>query len=274
MDLTATKNSPANALKTCPNCSTDVEHSYNFCPGCGQEAHVHRFNMPHFFHEVFHAFTHADKGVFHLIKNLAVRPGVTAREYILEGKRKKYFNPFTFLILVLGFTVFINSYFQPYGKTGPAAAQTSSASPSRVTNPDRVAVSQRRDAVMSLLNKRANVIAFIAIPIVALVFWLFFRKTGLRYAEHLVALIFFSAFFQFVAALITLALVLTGQSTAFISPLQLGFQLLYLPIAYYQFLNYHKRVQLLRTLLASVLALGVWILLSSQAIRLYIMYGL
>ncbi len=235
---------------------------------------MHRFNMPHFFHEVFHAFTHADKGVIHLIKNLATRPGVTAREYILEGKRKKYFNPFTFLILVLGFTVFINSYFQPYGKTGPATAQTSSASPNNVTNPGRAAAGQRRDAVMSLLNKRANIIAFIAIPIFALVFWLFFIKTGIRYAEHLVALIFFSAFFQLIATLLTLAIVLAGRSTAFISQLQLGFQLLYLPIAYYQFLNYNKRVRFLRTLLASALALGLWILLSSQAIRLYIVYGL
>lgn len=274
MNLTPTKHHPETSLTACPNCSAERESPYNFCPNCGQEAHVHRFTMPHFVHEVFHAFTHADKGIIHLMKNLAIRPGVTAREYILEGKRKKYYNPFTFLLIVLGFVVFINSYFQPYGKTNPATAQTTTVSPRQETSPDRAAVAHRRDAIMSLLNKRANVVAFIAIPIVALVFWLFFRKTGIRYAEHLVALIFFSAFFQLVAALITLALVLTGRSTAFISPLQLGFQLLYLPIAYYQFLNYTRRVYYLRTLLASLLALGVWILLSSQAIRLYIMYGL
>lgn len=274
MNMTSTKHHQEMSLTACPNCSTDVESTYHFCPNCGQEAHVHRFTMPHFAHEVFHAVTHADKGILHLMKNLAIQPGKTAREYILEGKRKKYFNPFTFLLLVLGFTVFINSYFQPYGKTSPATAQINPASPKQEISPYRAAVAHRKDAVMSLLNKRGNVIAFIAIPIIALVFWLFFRKSGVRYAEHLVTVIFFSAFFQFVAALITLALVLTGRSTAFLSQLQLGFQLLYLPIAYYQFLNYNKRVYYLRTLLASLLALGVWILLSSQAIRLYIVYGL
>ncbi len=235
---------------------------------------MHRFTMPHFVHEVFHAFTHADKGVIHLMKNLAIRPGVTAREYILEGKRKKYFNPFTFLLLVLGFSVFINSYFEPYGKSKPATERSATASSQQVPSADRAAIGQRRATVMSMLNKRSNVIAFIAIPIFALIFWLFFRKSGIRYAEHLVALIFFSGFFQFVTALLTLTIVLTGRSTAFINQLQLGFQLLYLPIAYYQFLNYNKRILYLRTLLASLLALGVWILLSSQAIRLYIVYGL
>ena len=263
------------SLKACPNCSADVENAYNFCPSCGQQSHVHRFTMPHFFHEVFHAFTYADKGVLHLIKNLAVRPGVTAREYILEGKRKKYFSPFTFLLLVLGFTVFAYSYFEPYGKTSPSVTSSATTSAKKIAPPDQVSPQQQRQqAIMSLLNKRANLIAFIALPIFALVFWLFFIKTGLRYAEHLVALVFFNGFFQLVAALTAVIIVLAGRSTAILSPLQLGFQLIYMPIAYYQFLNYHKPVRYLLTFLASLLALGVWFLLSSQLIRFYIVYGL
>jgi hypothetical protein len=55
---------------------------------------VHRITLKHFFHEVFHAFTHTDKEIFHLLKSLATRPGSTARQYVL-GKRQSYFNPFT-----------------------------------------------------------------------------------------------------------------------------------------------------------------------------------
>ncbi|MCY7349575.1 MAG: DUF3667 domain-containing protein [Cytophagaceae bacterium] len=40
----------------------------------------------------------------------AQRPGSTL------GKRKRYFNPFTFLLLVLGFTIFVNSIFHPYSR--------------------------------------------------------------------------------------------------------------------------------------------------------------
>lgn len=140
-------------METCPNCSTLLEKKFAYCPICGQSAHIHRFNLPHVFHEVFHALTHADKGLLHLIKNLTLRPGVTAREYILEGKRKTYFNPFTFLLLVLGLTVLANSYFKPYGTapSPPARPQTQVQPNATVESMDQ-AVQQRKQAVFTMLN--------------------------------------------------------------------------------------------------------------------------
>ena len=78
----------------CLNCGTSLSARDYFCPRCGQKADTHRLTWKHFGHEVLHAVTHADASVLHLFRDLLVRPGTVAREY-LAGKRKKYFSPFT-----------------------------------------------------------------------------------------------------------------------------------------------------------------------------------
>ncbi|HRD56577.1 MAG TPA: hypothetical protein PK504_00945 [Ferruginibacter sp.] len=67
----------------CQNCNN--EFNGEFCNQCGQKI-VHRITMPHLWHDLIHAFTHADKGFFHLLIALFKKPGAVAREYILEGK--------------------------------------------------------------------------------------------------------------------------------------------------------------------------------------------
>src|SRR5688572_4842962 len=89
---------------TCKNCQTTFEGK--FCPNCAQKADTHRFTVKHFAHELFHAFTHTDKGVFFLSKELLLRPGKVAREYN-SGMRKKYFNPITFLLIVTAIQIFV-----------------------------------------------------------------------------------------------------------------------------------------------------------------------
>ena len=94
----------------CLNCEENLEVSAKFCPQCGQKTSTHRLTIAHILHDGLHALTHADKGIFHLLKDLAVKPGIVAREYI-AGKRKRYFNPFTFFLIMMGLFVVSASYF-------------------------------------------------------------------------------------------------------------------------------------------------------------------
>jgi hypothetical protein len=100
----------------CLNCMALLEPHQKFCAQCGQNADTHRLSLAHIWHDLVHAFTHADKGFLHLIRQLAVNPGKVAREYV-NGHRKKYFNPFNFLILVVGIAslVLISSSFVSFG---------------------------------------------------------------------------------------------------------------------------------------------------------------
>ena len=176
-------------MSSCSNCEAPLKADFKVCPNCGQKTHLHRFTLGHIFHEIFHAVTHTDKGILYLIKHMTLYPGVAAREYVLENKRKRYFNPFTFLILVLGLTVFTNSIFHPYSKR---IQDVSNEFKTEKKKQKYNKILQRQKEAIHFIESRNNLVTFMALPIIAFIFWLFFRKTGVNYAEHLVANIFFA----------------------------------------------------------------------------------
>lgn len=149
----------------CLNCGSALEPTYRFCIQCGQKADTHRLNFNHIWHDLIHAFTHADKGVFSLIWQLAYKPGFVAREYV-EGKRKKYFNPFTFIILVVGFAsvILVSSGFSNFAGSSKVPV-----------NP-----------VSTFLNKHVNLVIFLNIPFLALFNRLLFQRKKMNYSENLV----------------------------------------------------------------------------------------
>ncbi len=60
-----------------------------------------------------HYIIHADKSIFHLVGELALRPGAVAREYV-EGRRAKYFKPVSFFLIVGTLIVFMATTFHLY----------------------------------------------------------------------------------------------------------------------------------------------------------------
>lgn len=51
-------------------------------------------------HELVHALVHVDRSVLSLVRQLLLRPGVVARDYV-EGRRRRYYGPFGFLVVVV-----------------------------------------------------------------------------------------------------------------------------------------------------------------------------
>lgn len=86
-------------LSTCKNCGHSLDNK--FCPQCGQQASAERFTLKVLVNEFIHGFYHVDHGIFYTMKELAVNPGQMLTEYLL-GKRKRYLNPFTFVIIIAG----------------------------------------------------------------------------------------------------------------------------------------------------------------------------
>ncbi len=166
---------------TCPNCNAGMLKEMVYCSKCGQEANLHRINGKYFIHELTHAFTHADKNILVLAWQLLFRPGEIAREYV-QGKRKKYFNPLTFLVLVVGISsvIMYSTRFVDFS-TGMG-----------------------KNAFSDFLNRHTNIIIFLNIPILAFLNKLFFPRAGYNYWEHVIFVCFLSAqrslFFSLVIA--------------------------------------------------------------------------
>lgn len=262
------------AVKNCPNCTGPLTSQDHFCPHCGQTAHLHRFNLPHVFHEFFHAITHADKGLLHLLGGLITQPGVVAREYVLEGKRKKYFNPFTFLALSVGLVLFINSIFFPYTRSLPTTDSVATQPYSTEQQRQKaMGFAERRHKMLTFIEKRGNIVIFLAVPLLALVYWLFFLRTGINYAEHLVAHVFFTGFYVLMMSFVLTPLGQFLPDGPLYKMLPLLVHMIYLTIAYYQFLPRPTSYKLLKTGFAALGAMIVWMVVSYGAGALYIAFG-
>jgi len=136
----------------------------HFCPSCGEIAHPHRLDLKHILHEFIHAFLHADKGIFLLVKQLAQEPGLTALSYV-NGSRKKYFNPVSFLLIAGGLTFFLR---HKLAIEVPAGSKKMTL------------------YVAEFLHRYSTPIIVLTVPILSLYSWLFFKSTGKNYAENMV----------------------------------------------------------------------------------------
>lgn len=142
-------------------------------------------------HDLVHAITHADHSIFALIRSLITRPGYVAREFT-EGKRKRHFGPFAFLLITVGLAsaIIILSgvqWFQPYGH-GKAG---------------------------ELLQRHVNLVILLQTPLLALCCAVFFRRDRRSFAEHLVLATYTSGFHTlFLAVVETPTFALTSADTA------------------------------------------------------------
>lgn len=165
----------------CKNCDSPL--AGNFCANCGQKSEIHRVTFKHFLHEFFHAFTHTDKGILLLIKELVTRPGFVAREY-LDGKRKKYFNPLSFLVIISSLYAYISfktGYFQALIDTTKIDMNRGGKGNMNGT----IALAVRESFELSV--NHGKVIALFLTPVLMSFFsWLFFIRSKNNLSENLV----------------------------------------------------------------------------------------
>jgi hypothetical protein len=80
----------------CKNCGSIVHQRY--CPHCGQKASVERITFHFLWHQLFHFFTHLEKGFLFTSFGMLIRPGKTVNEYI-SGKRIIYQPPVSYFLV-------------------------------------------------------------------------------------------------------------------------------------------------------------------------------
>lgn len=260
--------------KHCLNCDAKLTKVQNFCSNCGQSVKTHRFKLASFFHEAFHAITHADKGLFHLLKELVIRPGLVAREYI-GGKRKKYFNPFTFFLILMAMYVFVD--------TNVNSSETTSNKPlptriSSIPDPEKRASSEiqyyRAMEARDFMSKHGNLVAMFAIPFFSFFFWLAYYRREYNYSEHLVANLLFVGFanLAFTVVVFPLQGLLKGTPWG-VFAVFLGFllQAFYFSLAYTGFMKLKGFWPVTKIALLSLLGIMLWSIVALSAIAIYAM---
>ncbi|WP_417590190.1 DUF3667 domain-containing protein [Owenweeksia hongkongensis] len=159
--------------QSCKNCNT--EYAGVFCPACGQKLITERFTIKEGISNVIGVVFNFDRGLWPTIYGLLVRPGEVLREYV-SGVTVRYFHPFRFLFLMLTISVVlmatlgINDYLQ-----GEYATKISG-------HP----ISDPIKEMLTLMNSYSHLLIASSMPVLAFASWLFFRKKGYNYAEHLI----------------------------------------------------------------------------------------
>lgn len=234
----------ADAPRRCLNCDSTLLPTQAYCSVCGQRADTQRLSMHDITHALIHVFTHADHSVFALARDLAHKPGRVAREYV-AGKRRKYFNPFTFVVVVVGVASLVLAATKFVDFTGMAPA-----------NP-----------VSAFLQRNINLVILLQLPLLSLFGMLLFRKAGLRFVEHLVLASYTSGFRSlFFTLLVAPIWALTHWNHAVTVAVYLVAWIVYFGVACAQFYGGNRWWSWLKGCVLAVLAQAVTTLLITAAI--------
>ena len=175
----------------CLNCGAVLTPKQKFCDNCGQKKDLPRITIPNLAKEFLQIITHADKGLLKLLKGLVTNPGKTAAEYV-EGKRKTYFSPFTFLALCIAFMLFVNTWIKPYGDLPVPDPEVLARIPDEETRELYILTIERNAKMQNFSNKNLSIISVLVAPYFAFFLWLFFPNRNRNVAEITVAYILFT----------------------------------------------------------------------------------
>ena len=92
----------------CNSCGTTF--TGNYCPRCGQSASIGRFSFKKTFLLFLDVWGLGNRGMFHSIRDLILRPGYMIRDYI-SGKQSAYFPPFKMFFLLVALSLLVEHGF-------------------------------------------------------------------------------------------------------------------------------------------------------------------
>jgi len=256
----------------CLNCGEFFGPSAKFCSACGQTTATHRLTIGHLLHEVFHAVTHADKGIFNLVKILATRPYKVAIDYV-EGSRKKYFNPVTFFLHCVGTFIFINSVAKLFGDVVKPDPKVVAQIPTEAGRQNYIALATRSGEANAFMSKNTNIVSMIAVPFYAGLIWLFFRRRGRKLSEIMLAVILFTAFSTLLFTLVVTPVMgyYRGQPMYFYVLITgLVLQMVYYTWGFVPFLGYRKAGGYLKVFAVMILTAVCWTLIAMLLVLYYI----
>jgi hypothetical protein len=100
----------------CKNCGHGTQGDY--CSACGQRTSINKVTFKETFQDLIDAIFSVNAPLFITFKMLLVNPGRIFTEY-LNGKRKKYYRPVTFFILMTVIYLVIRELinYDPFGST-------------------------------------------------------------------------------------------------------------------------------------------------------------
>lgn len=193
-----------------------------------------------------------------------------AYEYI-NGKRKKYFPPLNFFLIVAALNLFAINVDGTSDRPDMAREQAMKAY--------HIQTSEQKEAFVQMYNRQTEAIDFIRqhsnktvlvmLPLMALIFWLFYRKQPFNFTEHLIAGMFMYGFYTLVFVVMALLNLIFKFDVNLIYTATLLLQLFYFSWFYYRFMGNRMRM---RAFMASFTAISFVFVVVGLIVMFY-MFG-
>ena len=177
-------------MPTCLNCGTFI--SEKFCPNCGQKKEVEKLTFRSLIEEVFHFFSHIEKGFLNTSFKLLIRPDIVIGEY-LEGKRKKYFKPLSLFLIWAAIHFLVFEFVRDWMHY------------ENLRTVDLIFKGGGEQT--TFIVKHNNFIEILLFPLIAFLLWLIVSRPKLNYIENLIISIFIA---PAILMLIILQIIITG----------------------------------------------------------------
>lgn len=206
----------AGHMQTCKSCGNEGTGKY--CNNCGQAYATKRISLKSLLHDVFHFFTHLEKGFGYTLKQLIVAPGIMQREY-MEGKRSRHQKPFSMFFICISINAVVR-YFV-FELLGNYFHQKNAF------------------AEANYFHQYQLFLYLIMVPLMSALTWLFFRKEKYNYAETMVSQLYsFSFIVLLVIPISLLKFIWNEMDTAYV---ELPLICIYSVITFIRFFNHSNR---------------------------------
>ncbi|MGE0773364.1 MAG: DUF3667 domain-containing protein [Cyclobacteriaceae bacterium] len=202
---------------TCINCQQEATGAY--CSHCGQRTAIKRLTFREGWND-FWSRIYGFDGMFpRTIKDLTIRPGTTVLRYI-EGNRVRYYGPVGYFFLMVTLFVLVLSALEVDWATFIQEKQGEMALQGESTK-----ASQR---MVRLVTENIKLVLFMGVPFQALASrFVFFRKSGYLFLEHIVLPFYVSGHLLWISILMVVYQKLLGAWPSLwvsvVSPLFFGF---------------------------------------------------
>lgn len=207
-----------NTSLQCKNCEQPVHHTDKFCSNCSAKIISERITFKNLMYDLFRNTLGWDNKYLYTIKSLVANPGQVLNEYI-DGTRKKYVQPFTFLAIGMTIAIFVFNTFDEEYLTANHEFQKSQLTwmGENFGTPFASAEFQKEQLESSkkstkIMLKYFNILVVLLLPIYSFIAFLVYRKPY-NFGEHIVinsyvqGLSFLSISILFLVSLVTHPLV-------------------------------------------------------------------
>lgn len=176
-------------IMRCKSCNNLLKSKDLYCSKCGSKVVRKRLSFRGTFSEFIVPFLSWDNYFIKTIYHLIVCPQKVLSAFV-EGARKKYFNPFSFLIVYATIALIVEKISGDWRNT------------IKIQSPKGVKISETIITILDFTEEYYNLMIILTIPLLALVSSFLYRKYVHNYVEHLVFQAYLGSFLGYFSLLL------------------------------------------------------------------------